>query len=207
MIKKFNIIFFLLYLILLFQITDIVFAQDNNIWFGITLTAYSSNKVGMEEYGINVPLGDVVYYLNQNFYYIMIDTDFINFHLLFQNRSIIYGFEFFYETAVIRGYNFTTVIYPSIGGIFGIRPITKKNFLLFQSTISLSLGYLYIDVLNISYSDFNIIVKFSHTLYIKVSKSTYFFTSLTYRYFYFFNKDNPLIIGGASFWFGIEWKV
>lgn len=59
-------IFFVIFLSLLFQISNIVLAQDNNRWFAVTFTSYSSNKVGIKEYGIYVPLKDVVYYLQEN---------------------------------------------------------------------------------------------------------------------------------------------
>jgi len=207
MIKKFNIIFFVIIFALLLQVSNLVFAQESNILFGITFTSFSSNKVGMEQYGIYVPLGDVVYYLQENLSYLIIDTDFINLHLLFQNKSFVYGFEFFYESGVLRGYNLLSVIYPSFGGIFGIRPQTKKGCILFQSTVSIAFGLLFIDVENIKYLDFNIIVRFSHSLYIKIFNQTYFFASLTHRYFYSIDKDSPFIIGQGAFWFGLEWKI
>ncbi len=201
---KINIV---LFIIILIFVSQNIIAQQINSYLGVTVTSYSANKEDMQNYGIYVPLGDIVYYRISDFTYLILDADFINIHLLFQNKSLVYGFEFFYETGLLRGIGLNSLIFPSIGGFFGVRPIFKRDFILFQSTVSLGFGFLYIDIDNIEYYDFNINLRFSHTLYIKIYKQIYLFCSLNFRYFFFFNKDNPIDIGQGNFWFGLEWKI
>ncbi|MCR4421474.1 MAG: hypothetical protein NUV32_03235 [Exilispira sp.] len=201
---KINIILFILIFTLSSQL---VLGQNISTWFGLTVTSYSANKEDMQSYGIYVPMGEVVYYMITDLNYLVLDADFINLHLLFQNKSLVYGFEFFYETGLLRGIGLSSLIFPSIGGFFGVRPIFKRDFILFQSTVSFGLGFLYIDIDNIKYYDFNVNLRFSHTLYIKIYKQTYIFCSLNYRYYFFFNKDNPINVAQGNFWFGLEWKI
>lgn len=201
-------LYFFLSLYLLLFISQVVFAQQTNYWLGITLTSLNSNKFGIEYNGIIYPFGDIIYCIISDTNILVYDTDFINIHFLFQNKSLIYGFEFFYETGILRGYSIDGVIFPSIGGVFGIRPkISKNDWLMFESTIGSGIGFIYLNAQDIKYFDFNLYIKFFHTLYLRIYKQIYIYASIGQRYYFFFDKNNLLEIAQGSLWFGLEYKI
>ncbi len=203
------IMFLVLTLIILNQFSNIVFAQESDIWFGLTILSLNTTKIeDADTFNIPVPFGDIIFYFISNYSFLFLDCDFINFYFQYQKNSFIYGFEIFYETGILRGFKINSIIFPSIAGFLGFRlPLVKKQWLLLGAAVSAGLGYLYINTDNIEYSDFNFNMKFSHNLYIRIFKQMYLVFTLNNRFYFFFNKNNPLQISSASVWLGLEWKI
>ncbi len=185
--------------------STLTFAQQIDSWLGITLTSFNTSKT---DFYIPATLGDLIFYFISNDELMALDCDFINIHLLYQNEKFIYGFEFFYESGILRGLKFDSVIYPSLGGFLGFRiSFFKSKFMMLSATLSMNIGFLYMNLNNIEYYDFNLILKFSHNLYIKLYKEIYLFVSLNNRLLFFLKKDSNFQIAHGNIWFGIEWKI